>query len=257
MRVFETEEVQGLIFAWWGIGGREPQWSLPADPPDQTGSSDLEIGTTRFPGHPQETTGNSVDLAHFHYVHGYGSVKRTEPVSVDGPCLESRFDFKSTRTLAKIATFTIDVSASTGVFGLGYSFVEIREHSIGMDLRLWVLATPVECTLIDLTLVSQVREIHSPRRRIAGLGFLPMRLRAPIMNKFTAVLQHRDVLQDVVIWRRKRYRSRPHLCRSEGEIMLYRAYCAEFYPDPLDSASPLPGTPDGTVRSTFEMSMNL
>ena len=39
-----------------------------------------------------------------------------------------------------------------GRIGLGYSFVEVREHSIGMDLRLWVLATPVDGALIDFTL---------------------------------------------------------------------------------------------------------
>ena len=52
LRVFETQEILGLIFAWWGIGGRVPQWSLPADPLDQAGWSDLEVKTTRFPGHP-------------------------------------------------------------------------------------------------------------------------------------------------------------------------------------------------------------
>ena len=29
LRVFETQEVLGLIFDWWGIRGRAPQWSLP------------------------------------------------------------------------------------------------------------------------------------------------------------------------------------------------------------------------------------
>ena len=61
-------------------------------------------------------------------------------------------------------------------------------------------------------------------------GFLPRRLRAPIINKFIAAIQHRDVLQDVVIWSRKRFRSRPRLCRSDGEIMPFRTYCAQFYP---------------------------
>ena len=179
LRVFETMEVLDLIFAWWGTRGRKPQWSLPSDLPDQAGWSDLIIKTIRFPGHPKETTENSVDLAHLRYVHGYSNVNRIGPVSIDGPCLESRFDFRSTRKIAKITTFTLDISASTRVFGLGYSFVEIREHSIGMDMRLWVLSTPVDGTLIDLSLASQVREIRDPRRRIAGLGFLPVRLRTP------------------------------------------------------------------------------
>ena len=192
----------------------------------------MDVRTIRFPGHPQETTENSVDLAHLRYVHGYDGVTRVGPVSVDGPLLESNFDFKRTRKIAGMASFTFDISARTRIYGLGYSYVEIREHSIGMDLRLWILATPVDGMLIDLSMAGQVREISNPRRWILGLGFLPVRLRAPIMNRFMASQQEKDVLQDVVIWSRKRYRSRPRLCRSDGELMPFRAYCAQFYPDP-------------------------
>ena len=88
LRVFETQEVAGLIFAWWGIGGRAPQWSLPDDVLDQAGWTGLKINTLRFPGHPQETTENSVDVGHLRYVHGYDSVDRVGRVSVDGPRLE-------------------------------------------------------------------------------------------------------------------------------------------------------------------------
>ena len=234
LRVFETTEILGLIFAWWGRGGREPQWSLPAKPPDQAGWSSLKISTLRFPGHPQETSENSVDFAHRRYVHGYHDVNAVQGVSVDGPCLESRFDFKTKRSIARIVTLTFDTSVTTHVVGLGYSFVEIREHSIGMDARLWVLATPVDGTLIDLSLVSQVREIRKPARKIAGLGFLPVGWRAPLMNRFMVSQQRRDVLQDVVIWSRKRHRPRPRLCGSDGKIMPFRHYCAQFYPDPCD-----------------------
>ena len=179
-----------------------------------------------------------MDLAHLRYVHGYGSVERVGRMTMDGPCLESRFDFKSIRKVARAAALTLDISAYTRVLGLGYSFVEIREHSIGMDLRLWVLASPVDGTLIDMTLVSQVSEIRKPGRRIVGLGFLPVSFRAPFMNRFIAASQQRDVLQDEVIWSRKRYKEQPRLCRSDGEIMPIRAYCAQFYPDSSDSGSP-------------------
>jgi hypothetical protein len=106
-----------------------------------------------------------------------------------------------------------------------------------MNMRLWVLATPVDGTLIDLTLVSQVREIPNPKRLFVGLGILPRRFRAPLINKFMALQQKEDVLQDVVIWGRKRYQSRPRLCRSDGEIMPFRYYCAQFYPEPGDGAT--------------------
>ena len=231
LQVFETDEINGLVFAWYGIDGRPPQWELHPDRPEQEGWSSPAISSLRFPGHPQETTENSVDLAHFRYVHGYDNFDRVGCISIDGACLESRFDFRTVRKVAGIAAFTMELSATTHIYGLGYSLVDIHEHSIGVDLRLWVLATPVDGTLLDFTLVSQVREIRKPQRRIIGLGFLPVSWRAPIFNKFMAAQQRGDVLQDVTIWSRKRYRSRPRLCRSDGEIMPFRAYCAQFYPD--------------------------
>lgn len=237
LRVFETQEIQGMIFAWWGIQDREPQWRLPAGSIEGDGWCDLEIRTVRFAGHPQETSENAVDLAHLRYIHGFGAVERVEPVAVDGPYLRSRFNFRSTRSIAKIAKLTFDLSADTHVYGLGYSFVDIREHSIGMDMRLWVLSTPVDGTLIEMSLVSQVREIRQPKRWLAGLGFLPVGLRASVMNRFTASQQEREVLQDEIIWSRKRYQSRPRLCKSDGEITRYRRYCAQFYPDLSENGS--------------------
>ncbi len=236
LKVFQTRELLGLVFAWWGIDGRPPQWNLPADPPIGADWSDLGIRTIRFPGHPQETTENSVDLAHLQYVHGYDSVSQVGPVSVDGVHLKSCFDFKRASTIAGVLDFSFDVSAIAHVFGLGYSLVEIHERSIGMDSRLWVLATPVDGTLIEVALIGQVRNIERPRRAIVGLRFLPPRLRAALMNEIILTVQKRDVLQDVVIWGRKQYRSRPRLCKSDGEIGKYRRYCRQFYPDQFESA---------------------
>ena len=240
LRVFETREILGLIFAWWGIGGRESQWDLPEEPSVESGWSDLLIHTLRFPGHPQEVTENAVDLAHLRYVHGYDRVTSSAPLSISGPCLETGFDFLSSRRVAKVANLTFDTSTRTQVFGLGYSYVEIRERNFGLDLRLWVLATPVDGTKIDLSLVSQVGEVRDPRHWMAVLRVLPKGVRTAVVNRFMSGFQRADVLQDVAIWSRKRYLRRPRLCRSDGEIMRFRAFCAQFYLDALEAASDAP-----------------
>ena len=82
--------------------------------------------------------------------------------------------------------------------------MEVHERSIGLDMRIWILATPVDGKHIDMHLVSQVREIRNPKRWIMGLGFLSVGLRAPLMNRFMASQQEEDVRQDVEIWGRKR-----------------------------------------------------
>ena len=230
LNVFHTREICGLVFAWWGIDRRPPQWSLPEEPSTAAEWSNLEIRTLRFPGHPQETTENSVDLAHLRYVHGYDNVNAVGTATVDGSCLVSRFDFKRRRRIAGVADLVYDVSATTYVHGMGYSFVDIHERAIGMNTRLWILATPIDGTLIDLVLVGQAREIRKPRRLISGLGFLPVKLRTRIMNKILISAQEKDVLQDVEIWSRKSYRPHPRLCRSDGPIGRYRRYCRQFYP---------------------------
>ena len=180
----------------------------------------LQIRTIRFAGHPQETSENSVDIAHLSYIHGYHNVTHETPVLIDGPRLESRFGFSTTRKIAKLAKLTMDVSAIAHVVGLGYSFVEFpgaldwhRCPAVGVGNALST------ATLIDLSIVSRMRTLHKPERPIAGLSFLPTRMRAPIVNKFIADLQIRDVPTGTSSsGSRKHYVPRPRLVRTDGEI---------------------------------------
>ena len=219
-----------MVFAWFGSEGRPPQWDLPDEPTTGPEWCDLGFNILRFRGHPQETTENSVDLGHLRYVHGYDNVNPVGLLTVDGSYMKSCFDFRRIRKIAGMSS-VYEVSAVTHVHGLGYSFVEVDEKTIGMKARLWVLATPVDGRRIEMALVSQVAEIRRPRRFIPGLGFLPMKLRHRLMNRILMLQQKQDVLQDVVIWERKQYRSPPRLCAADGPIGTYRRYCRQFYPE--------------------------
>ena len=230
LKVYPTREILGLVFAWFGSGGRPPHWHLPEDPPTDAEWGSLGLRTLRFPGHPQETAENSVDVGHLRYVHGYDNVYPVGSATIDGAYFKSCFDFKRIRRILGVKDLVYEVSAIVHIHGLGYSYVEIHEKTIDMHARLWVLPTPIDGTLIDLALVSQLREIRRPRRFITGLGFLPMKLRGRLMNEILLSQQKRDVLQDVLIWKKKRYRSRPRLSRADGPIGTYRRYCRQFYP---------------------------
>ncbi len=151
---------------------------------------------------------------------------------MEGSYLKSCFDFTRSQKVAGIKIYTYDVSAVTHVHGLGYSYVEVREHGLGMETRLWVLATPVDDDLLEMVLVSQVKRLREPKRAIIGMRFLLSGLRTRLMNKIIMAAQKRDVLSDVVIWDRKRYIPRPRLCSSDGEIGTFRRYCEQFYPEP-------------------------
>ena len=234
LKLYETREILGMVFAWWGSGGRAPQWHLPDEPPDANWTG-LRSTTLRFRGHPQETTENSVDVEHLEYTHGYRDVEPTD-FSIDGAYLKSCFDFRNVRRIAGLLEIHSDISVITHVHGFGFSFVEIHEKDIGMNSRLWVLSTPVDGESVEMTLVSQVREIRKPGRFFAGLAFLPVPLRHRLLNVFFIREERRFVLQDVIIWDRKRYRTPPRLSRTDGPIGKYRRYCRQFYPD-LQSAT--------------------
>lgn len=242
LEVYPTREILGMVFAWWGSEGRAPQWELPESPPTGAEWGGLRSTTLRFRGHPQETTENSVDVEHLAYTHGYHDVEITAPLKIEGAYLKSCFDFRYVHRIAGLFRVVAEVSAVTHVHGLGYSFVEIHEKSIGMDARLWVLATPVGDTQLELTLATQVREIRRPGKFLTGLGFLPVPWRHRLMTPFYLRQEKHFVMQDVIIWEHKRYTVPPRLSRADGPIGKFRLYCRQFYPE-----LPLPA---GKVRRT-------
>ena len=91
----------------------------------ETGGAARISARSAFPGHPQETTENSVDLAHLRYVHGYVAVKPVGETTVDGAYLLTRFDFKRRRRIAGFTDPIYDISATAHIHGPGYSFVEV------------------------------------------------------------------------------------------------------------------------------------
>ena len=73
-------------------------------------------------------------------------------VSAGGVCVPaSGAGLALPRTIARVATFIFGTSVAAHVFGPGYAFVEIREHSVGIDTCLWVPATPVDGALIEMS----------------------------------------------------------------------------------------------------------
>lgn len=230
LKLFHTHEILGMIFAWHGIDNRPPQWSLPEAPESGPEWDCMEIQSVRFAGHPQETTENSVDLGHLRYVHGYDNINRTAQVLVDGARFESCWEFTRPQLIAGKTLFSYDVSAVANIYGLGYSFIEVRERTIGLKSRFWVLATPIDGKVMEMTLVNRLQKMTKPNHFIIGMRFLPVSLRTRLMNKIIVYSQRHDVMQDVVVWSRKVYEPNPALCRSDGEIGKFRHYCKQFYP---------------------------
>ena len=232
LRVRATQEIEGMVFAWHGLRGRPPQWRLPEVPSAGSGWGGLRFSTLRFAGHPQETTENSVDLAHLRYVHGYDNVRQVGKVEIDGAYLRNRFDFKTRIASRWLPALAFDVSATAHIHGMGYSQVDYQEHSTGYSSRIWILCTPIDGTVVEFTIVSQVGGFARPIGLATPLRLLPVAARRGLMNWFSIRLVRKFVKEDVLIWRGKRYLPHPRLNAADGELLAYRRYCEQFYEEP-------------------------
>ena len=145
LKRLETQVSNGLVFAWWSSNGQPPYFRLPLDTRDEDGWTAVGLRDFRLTTHPEYTTENSVDIAHLSYIHGYFDVHQTGPVTMG-------------------RKFRFEVSAVTHLYGMGFSFVDITEHTIPLRSRFWVLATPLDGTYMELVLASQMR-----RRIVSGL----------------------------------------------------------------------------------------
>ena len=237
LAVYETHEICGMVFAWWSAIGQPPSFRLPNDTGDSDGWTRVGLRRFRLTSRPEHIAENSVDLAHFSHIHGYADVKQIGPVRVDGAHLRSAFEFTRERSVLG-CRLRFGVSVVTHLHGLGYSAVELTEHTIPFSARFWVLATPLDGTHLELVLANQTKETDRLKRPIVGLGWLPKGIRARLTNYITLEGQVRDVEQDIPIWNRRTFHDRPVLSSADGQIMLYRRYCSQFYRASASAAGP-------------------
>ena len=223
-----AHEQDDAVFTWYDAADRPPLWDLPRL--DAT-------GWTRFAGHcwphlathPQETSENSVDTAHFTRVHGYRDVETVQAASMDGPVLTARYAFTRDALPYGFTTAPVRATFTVRVVGLGYSVVENHVPQYGMSTRQLVLATPTDGAHITLRISGAVKHfaLPAPVDRLVAWGARVGLLRAYVQ----------DVSQDLEIWETKRHLERPRVVSGDGPIGRYRRWCRQFYPSLQEQAS--------------------
>lgn len=215
-----VDEQQGAVLGWFHPSGRGPTWRIPS--PDDAGWTAYRGHLyTGLASHPQETSENSVDVAHFACVHRYADVETRRAAQTDGPVLSAEYAFSrplvrgGPRALVARTEFRVDV------YGLGFSFVETRVRNLGVRTRQLVMATPVDGRTIDLRISAAVAGLDG----LGPLAGLARRAsRAGLMRAYVA-----DVADDFEIWEHKRYLIRPAVVAEDGPIHRYRRWARQFY----------------------------
>ncbi len=216
LRSWEVREVDGIVIVWHHPTGEPPSFEIPSY--HQEGWTDLMWHTWgRLKAHPQETSENSVDLAHFKHVHGYEDVAIVKPIEIDDATLRISYSMKrDLSSLGMVGQFVESVF-NVRVHGLGYSVVEVDVATFNTETRTYVICTPLNDDEVILRGGATMKKMANEQmtEQISKLVF----------DGFVA-----DVEQDFAIWENKAYLTRPVLSEGDGPIGAYRKYCRQFYP---------------------------
>ena len=185
-----------------------PMWDIPEvlpDNPVECMRMDRTVGTAW-----QEIAENSVDMAHFKYVHGLGSIADIGELTIDGPL----------RTVRSSQAFQTPRGEFMG---------ELQSNSFGpgmgaVKFTLMSTVTMVTCVtaLSEDQLVARFTMYHEDGDELAG----------KIGTGFGAEVT-RQFDQDIPIWEHKRFEPSPALAPSEKPITEFRKWAKQFYADTL------------------------
>jgi nitrite reductase/ring-hydroxylating ferredoxin subunit len=212
LRLWETAEVNGNLLAWHDASGGGPTFSVPtlAEAEDPRF---VRVDGERFflRTHVQEVMENTVDAAHFQFVHrteGFGAPR----LHAEGPMLRSvaPVEFVTPRG-------TVPGEVESELWGLGIDVV--RPRGI-LEAAVIFAVTPVDDEVVEAGYTFFV-----PRAPGGGVS----RLGQGLMRDFA-----KQVSQDQPIWEHKSYRPRPALAAGEGAITRYRRWASQFYPGTVE-----------------------
>lgn len=207
--VYPTVVRNGLLLAWYHPDrGVAPTFEVPqllADDAVHVGGFDRTVNSVW-----QEVAENSVDMAHFKFVHGAGRISPIGSMTLDGPF----------RTVVSEQLF----SSSRGEFTGG-----LTSNSLGPGVGV------VHFELFGrVTLVSAMTAIDDSHLKVRFTFFHDgSEIAAKIAEPFAAEVE-RQFDQDIPIWESKTFLEVPALAPSEKPIMEMRRWASQFYASAAD-----------------------
>jgi phenylpropionate dioxygenase-like ring-hydroxylating dioxygenase large terminal subunit len=203
-----VHEANGHVYAWHSDTGSVPDWTPPRLP-EASDERYMRVvsDTWVIRSHVQEIFENTVDIAHFQFVHGVSSFGAVELVE-EGPMF---------RAVASVTMKTprgdVEGAVESELWGLGID--SVRQVGLGPGRTLFTIL-PIDDTLLHARytfFVERDPDSGEPSRYGRGL-----------MREF-----ERQITQDIPIWEHKIYRATPRLAMGEGPIVDFRRWTEQFY----------------------------
>lgn len=201
-------ERNGLVMLWHHAGGNAPEWEVPVV--EQFGAEGWSPYVKRrwkIRTHNQDMAENSVDQAHFRYVHGTLTVPQSQ-ATTEGPLLHVLSQMKMGTPMGEV-----DGSIESKSWGFGFGQVLFRGI---VETCLVTSVTPIDGEYVDVRFSFMVKSLGD-ERTTRGVG------KALVMDI------EKQMREDIPIWENKAFLERPVLCDGDGPIGVFRTWCKQFY----------------------------
>jgi len=209
-------EKNGLIMAWCDEEDKDPWFDVPELEETTNGEwTDYESYEWKVKSHNYDSAENSVDTAHFQYLHGVPEMPENT-LTTEGHILHS---YSSTPMATPQGT--VDAVIDTIMWGFGFSRILFTGIT---DLMLVTSVTPLDGEHIRTSFNFMLKKDSGvdPSHGV-GKAFI-----SEICRQFE---------QDIPIWENKIYMRPPNLVKEDGPIVQFRRWGAQFFPDGTFSAS--------------------
>ncbi|EEC12715.1 conserved hypothetical protein [Ixodes scapularis] len=232
MKTWQSEEIGGLVFAWYHAEGEPPSWLL-TDIPEIACPKWDNIGKRNenvIYCHIQELVENSADVGHFDQLHGPSCLVKGENFSVDaettwwGRLMYHRWETAWT-SRGHLGTVHVVCKTFCSLEWLrNLQRYEFDLLQIGPALVLTTMRTRFGNVSYILSVTPekpfQLRVVHRyfPDRRMPRLFFL-----------FFVWASKHMFERDVVVWNSKAYMKNPALVKEDRTILSFRKWFSQFY----------------------------
>lgn len=201
-------EVNGMIMTWHHNAAAPPQWDVPALPEFQHADwTPYEKRSWKIRTHNQEMAENSVDCAHFLYLHGTQEMPETRAETL-GHVLHA-----TSSTVMKTPQGKVKGEVEAFVHGFGFTTTRFRGL---VETLLVSSATAIDDDLVELRFAFTVKKMVNDG----------------VTSTVGAAFQReigRQLEQDIPIWENKIYVHPPVLVDGDGPIGLFRRWATQFY----------------------------
>jgi 3-ketosteroid 9alpha-monooxygenase subunit A len=203
-----VKEVNGMVMAYHHATGEPPSWE-PVEAPEHSAEDWVryERREWKIKTHNQEMAENSVDIAHFHHLHGTLEIPTTQ-AEIQGHLLHVL-----SNTLMRTPMGKTSGSVEVHAHGFGYTLTRFKG-------------------IVETLLISSATTIDEDYVHVR-FGFYLKKLAhkdvtLTVGRAFVAEIE-RQLEQDIPIWENKVYVHPPLLSEVDGPIGLFRKWSRQFY----------------------------